>query len=146
MKKMIAICLMAMSMFSASAAGIYDGIYQSTTNSRAYLSVHQSGSILIAAAFTTINTSGVRYSTSGGSVTPPTSNIWAVYQGGISGNAANLIGQDTYEACSTSVDIVFSQSYLTLTQTASRATALGINQGVNCAEGNGESFILNRAF
>lgn len=135
MKKLLAALLCAFA-FSAYAAGQYDGIYQSTTSSDTYASVHQNGNVLIIALFDGMTSSGTtRFNTPFGSITPSRLDYWDLYQGTISGSSAQIMGQTTFTGCNEIVSLEFDESGATATYQAFSNTAAGNRAGMQCGAG-----------
>jgi hypothetical protein len=147
--QILAIASLAMALVTpAIAAGAYDGIYQSTANSKSYATVHQSGTSIIVAAFDIDSVSGVSISGSFGRVTGNLST-WELYQGSISGSHATVIGEGVYGSCKMGSTINFDaagNAIVTITSLAQ--TAKGMTQNVNCWANStvGAVIKFNRAF
>ncbi|MDD0813795.1 lectin like domain-containing protein [Curvibacter sp. HBC28] len=118
---------------TAAAAANYDGIYQSSSNSNSYLSVHQNGSSMIIANFNTVGAVAVPQSTVLGSYRPERQDIWDLYQGTLSGNVGTLSGQLLFGACQTQVSAIFTSTTVQLNLSGLSATAAGAAQSVNCS-------------
>lgn len=117
----------------AYAAGPYDGIYN-IPNTPMYMSVHQNGTRLIAAVFTTIPASNVFYSLGDGQVMPLyRSDYWDLMSGDLFGNRSTIVGQVAFGACESTWQAVFTTSSLAVTRVSIRNTPQGSAAGVSCA-------------
>jgi hypothetical protein len=116
----------------ASAAGPFDGVYQ--TGGQQYLSVHQNGGTLIVAAFSTIGSAGTAITAPNGQqFVPARADVWELYSGPIQGLSATLSGQTFYGACTVNITFTFDATGATYTNHNFVNTAAGSAQGVNCA-------------
>ncbi len=140
MKKLIAHTLVTMAACNtATAAGIYDGIYQ-LTGSQEYYSVHQTGTGMIAGRFIVSNSNGSAvFLLNGQRFVIPFANFWDLYSGtasvptaAIPTVTANLTGEIDGGACNASINIVFSAFGASFTHTSYTQTAAGITQTIDC--------------
>lgn len=145
-KKSLFALAMAGASCLASAAGIYDGVYQAK-GSTGYLVVLQNGSTLGVAAMVSISTSGVQFSASGGKVSPPQTNVWTVSLGAISGNTATVSGTTDYGACTATTKFTFDGAgNVTVAGQGATPTAFGTASGYNCAVGATDTGTLSKIF
>ena len=115
------------------AAGPYDGIYVNLANAGSYLSLHTSGSTVVATIYGIISSSGIVMTSVLGNVTPRQINTWELYQGTISGSSAVLSGQTLFNACNLSVNVSFTSTGGTAYVTDASNTLVGDASRINCA-------------
>jgi hypothetical protein len=117
----------------AFAAGPYDGIYQSTTDSNDYVSLHQSGNSVIIANFSVGAVTGVTLTGSFGTIGPRSLDTWELYQGTMTGTHGSISGEGPFRACNTSWSLdIDAAGNANATLTGVARTASGTAQNVNC--------------
>lgn len=145
MKKALA-ALAASIVTAATAAGPYDGIYQSTANPNQYLSVHQNGSAIIAASFSTLPSFNINFYVGGYQFTPQRADVWDLYSGTINGNTAIIQGENIFGACLEAGTATFDATGLNYRISASTQTPAGRAQGFPCVAAPNSQLRFNRVF
>ncbi|WP_343735247.1 hypothetical protein [Acidovorax sp.] len=132
-KTLAALSLVALS-GTALAAGAFDGIYAATAGTVGYLTVHQTGSSMIAGSYAFARSDGtIRFTYSGSSVTPPVIGVWDVFGGTISEATALLKGDMFNGACETTWELIFEGDTIKTRVAAITPTALGAQQQFACS-------------
>ena len=132
MKKVLASLLMAVCMASSASNGPFDGIYANPNDSKSYITVMQSGSIVISTAYTTIPAIGVVNLTPAGVFSLARSDIWDLFFGTIVGNVALISGEIYYGACKLDRKLTFDSSGVYVYDSFVATTALGASQNMQC--------------
>lgn len=138
---------------SVSAAGPFDGIYQ--TGPKSYFSIHQLGDEMIIGEFSTVPAFGIVFTTGDRQAfVPERADVWDLFKGRLIGTSATLFGETIYGACNLSMTITFGQGVAFVTRNFLANTTAGTRQGVSCpalfqhiaSQPGGRSFTVQRVF
>ena len=102
--------------------------------SQSYISIHQNGSTILAAAFSTIPSTGVSISfINGQHFVPQRVDVSDVFFGQLFGNTVTLSGETAYGACNASFTVSFNGATANFTRNFFSNTPAGTAQGFNCS-------------
>lgn len=135
----------------ASAAGVYDGIYQIGGREQWY-SLHQNGDRIVVAHFISDPNFPVAAQFANGQTFGSGKlDYWFLFGGTLSGETAAVSGEFLFGACNMTATLDFRVAgIITVTQIAISPTATGSDQGINCsgaaAAAGLDAFTLTKIF
>lgn len=129
------------------ASGSYEGIFQQRDQAGSYLSVHIDGDSFIGTIYNIDSLNNNSISLFDG-IKPRQINTWNLLSGTFDGNVAEFSGEVRLNTCEVKGEVSFSKNTASLIIKSSKATAVGQENKVDCAQKfpAGQQFIFDKVY